>query len=163
MERDAEGRTCLHHCFSWGWSNVKHRHLAGIIFLIKHGADVYAKDTHDRSISDMAYKDFRGDSSEDTWRGSSRGDVWDFCLAVTGYTVSEFRQGHPRKANYGTNYTRQDFEELWAGNEHLCPYYYDAEDEPADPVAPADDESEEEWATTDSEDGGSDVMDLDEE
>ena len=162
MERDVQGRTCLHHCLSRCWGNAGSsyilRYSAGIIFLIKHGADVHAKDYYDLSVSDIAYAD---DSMDSWWEiGCARGDVWDFCLAVTDYTLSEFRQGRPRKACYGRHYTRRYFEELWAGNEHLCPYYYDAEDEPADSAAPSEDESEEEWATTDSEDGGSDVIDL---
>ena len=162
MERDVEGQTCLHDCLSLSWCNggssYIHQYSAGIMFLIKHGADVYAKDDYGLSVSDIAYAD---DSTDSKWGiGCARGDVWDFCLALTDHNVSEFRQGWPRKARYGRRYTRRDFEELWAGNEHLCPYYYDAEDEPADSAASSEDESEGEWATTDSEDEGSDVVDL---
>ncbi len=161
MGRDVEGETCLHHCLSCNWGNGTssyiHQYSAGIIVLIRYGADVYAKNIYDRSASDMAYADYPDDS---TWVGCARGDVWDFCLAVTNHNVSEFRQGRSRKAYYGRRYTRRDFEGLWAGHEHLCPYYYDAEDEPANSAAPSDDESEEEWVTTDSEDGGSEVIDL---
>ncbi|KXX74908.1 hypothetical protein MMYC01_208950 [Madurella mycetomatis] len=150
----------------------------GIILLINHGADVYAKDRFGLSVSDIAYTE---DNSR-RWLGSARGDIWDFALALSGYNISDFRQGRHRKARYGTAYTRQDFETLWAGHEHLCPYYdiEDYYDEDADSRVSSDDEndegfttdsedegfttdSEDEGFTTDSEDGGVDVVDMEEE
>jgi hypothetical protein len=137
----------------------------GIILLIQHGADVYAEDHLGRSPSDFAY--CSGVKSCREKLGSMRGDVWDFALAVCGYDISEFRSRHGRyrKARYGTSYTRQDFEELWQGQEHLCPYYDAEEDCSSDEnmESYSDEEDEDEWATTDSEDEAVDAVDLQEE
>ncbi|KAK4034293.1 hypothetical protein C8A01DRAFT_18863 [Parachaetomium inaequale] len=128
----------------------------GIIFLIRSGADVHAKDHNGRSVSDLAYARF-----PHPWDmvGSMQGDVWDFALAVCGYNISDFRQGRCRKAHYGGYYNRQGFEELWAGHEHLCPYYDVEED-----TGPcSDEEDEDEWETTGSEDEAMDPVGLEEE
>lgn len=57
--------------------------------------------------------------------GSYGGDLWDFMLDTCGYEIMEFRKSHPRKAQYVGIYTRQDFELLWEGREHRCPYWDD--------------------------------------
>ena len=94
--------------------------------------------------------------------GSARGDLWDCALAITGHNVSDYRRGWPREARYGEYYTRRDFEELWAGREHLCPYYHDVEDHGfTDMDAEPGTEEEEGWVTTDSEDEGSGATDAD--
>ena len=162
-ERDSDGRTCLHLCVSLVrdalvWTFDLHRMMKqysmGIIVLIKHGADVYAKDHDGRSVSDVAYAaqpwDYTGEL------GSVQGDVWDFALASCGYDILTFRQGRRRKARHGKRYRRQDFEKLWEGQEHLCPYYYDEENylSDEDSEACSDEGSEDGWATTDSEEEG---------
>ena len=179
MERDAKDRTCLHHCFSSHWYNGFldfgrcdwiRRYSEGIILLIKHGADVHAKNCWGQSVSDVAY-----DGSQIRFLkriGCIRGDVWDFSLAVCGYDISDFRPGGCRKAHYGAGYTRQDFEKLWEGREHLCPYYYDEENTSFDDTSSSSDgeseesdedmESEAEWVT-DSGDEGSNVVDMEED
>ncbi|KAK3361862.1 hypothetical protein B0T24DRAFT_498839, partial [Lasiosphaeria ovina] len=90
-----------------------------IMYLINHGADPYAKDHFSKSVSTYAYTLRHYDFVR---LGDIRGDVWDFALAVCGYDISEFRRGYPRKARYGSLYTRKHFEELWSGHEQLCPY-----------------------------------------
>jgi len=142
-DRDDRGRTCLHHCFQlyrrWefqsshdkfpvdiGSPHPIHRFSAGLILLIQHGADVCAQDGFGHSVSTYAYMEPTGVNGL-AELGSVRGDVWDFALARCGYDISEFRHKHgaSRKARYSTRYTRQVFESLWAGYEHLCPYYND--------------------------------------
>ncbi len=183
--RDVDGKICLHHCLSslyyhpfrlradcgrLHWydessdsdpSKWIHRYSAAIILLIKHDADVYAEDYSGWSVSDVAYNA----ESNRPYNGSVRGDVWDFALAVCDHDISEFRRraGAPRKARYTSLYTRQDFEDLWAGHEHLCPYYDDEEDSFPNSGAGACSDDEDEWCTTDSEDGVSDGVDVEEE
>lgn len=167
MDRDFCGRTCLHHCVSSHWENGRlnfdssswiHKHFTGIVLLIQHGADVYAEDYSGRSVSDVAYR--YGLSYELREKlGYPNEDVWDCALAVCGYNILDFRQHRCRKAHYGQIYKRQDFEKLWDGHEHLCPYYDDEEYSimvEASRVC-SEEESEKEWMTTDSEDEGLDV------
>jgi len=95
----------------------------GIIYLIDQGADIFAKDFLGVSVSGMAYAPGI-DKRTRKILGGARGDVWDFSLAVCGYNITDFRE-KIRRPRYGTYYTRKDFEKLWAGHEHLCPYYDD--------------------------------------
>lgn len=148
--RDSLGRTCLHLCFGFPWSTdigYTQRAQAGLAYLLDHGANPFAIDDMDVSVSELAYFD--------TDRGSSRmGDVWDAVLADFGFGIADFRREYPRVPRYCRFYTRRDFEELWVGREHLCPYYDDDEeiwitDEESDQDAgSASDES------SDSDDGG---------
>ena len=139
MDRDDLGRTCLHLCLSKEWDlpyhgfplNPSYPHpihifSAGIILLIEHGADVHAKDGDGHSVSAYAYAKRTGLKILEEL-GCVWGDVWDFALAICGYDISEFRRQHgvARRARYNARYTRQVFEGLWAGYEHLCPYYTD--------------------------------------
>jgi len=90
------------------------------VFLINHGADVYARNNDSPSVSDLPY-------DEERHRTSFPGDVWDAVLAEGGYSVLCHRKRHgprPRVAIYRRGYTREMFERLWEGREHLCPYYY---------------------------------------
>jgi hypothetical protein len=167
-ERDSRGGTCLHLCLYSDWgigvetfgpSSWIEEYSAGIILLIKHGIDVYAEDHDGLSASDIAdATPFYGD--EDL--GSAQGDVWDFALAACGYNISTFRQGRPRKARYREFYHREDFEKLWEGQEHLCPYYYHEQHSVSDEDSEAcsDEDGGKGWVTTDSEYEGSDVVDL---
>jgi hypothetical protein len=181
--RDMNGNTCLHHCLDSfrycpyrlrdpecerpHWydessnpdpSQWIHHYSAAFILLVNSGADVNAEDRFGRSVSDIAYAPFIDIMAGTDETISARGDVWDFALAMCGNNISEFRQRAraPRKARYSQFYTRQDFEDLWAGNKHLCPYYDDEEDGVLDADAKACSEDEDEWATTDSEGEGSD-------
>jgi hypothetical protein len=132
----------------------------GIVLLIRHGADLYAEDYDGQSVSHTAYS---AQSEERVGLGCVTGDVWDFALAISGYSISAFRQGHGRRrACYGRKYTRRDFENLWVGREHLCPYYDDVEYfwGDADTMECSSSEDEEGSVTTDSEDGGADVVDF---
>jgi hypothetical protein len=57
--------------------------------------------------------------------GGYRGDLWDAALVTCGYNLSEFRKLYPRLPRYDSRYKRSDFEKLWEGIEHLCPYWDD--------------------------------------
>lgn len=86
---------------------------------------MYATDYYGRSVSHIAY-------SESCWDrykglGTYRGDLWDAVLDACNYDISKFRSEYPRKEQYGENYSRQDFELLWKGREHRCPYLGDVE------------------------------------
>ncbi len=190
LHRDGGGTTCLHHllssfrycpyrlresCGRPHWYNESsdpdpskwiHRYSAAIILLIKHGADVYAVDSWGHSVSDVAYRRWdrdRRDKIKSEQNRCARGDIWDFSLAVCGYDISEFRRTDPREVCYREEYTRQDFEDLWAGHENLCPYYDDEENHLSDTGAVAGSDEAEEWFTSDSEDEGSDVDEVEEE
>lgn len=163
-KRDDWDQTCLHHCLApdgcwangriyFGRSNWIHQISRGIILLIEHGADVHAEDAIGNSVSDTAYARHTYDRHEERF-GCVRGDVWDFALAMCGYNILDFRQGRIRKARYAEGYTRHDFELLWADQEHLCPYYEAEENCDPDTYASSctNEDSEDEWMTTDSED-----------
>ncbi|OIW24632.1 ankyrin [Coniochaeta ligniaria NRRL 30616] len=103
-----------------------------LVYLVGQGADVYATDRLGRSVSQLAYS--KTCWSEMAVLGSYCGDLWDAVLDLCGYSVLEFRKGYPRRAIYtrsprspGWNYSRVDFERLWEGREHRCPYWDDAE------------------------------------
>ncbi len=93
----------------------------GLLFLLERGADAYAKTFKGVSVSEIAYT-----SRFELYLGSYIGDLWDSVLALSGYEVVDFRRGFPRKGIYKHHYTREIFEQLWSGNENLCPYYDDA-------------------------------------
>lgn len=79
--------------------------------------------------------------------GSYRGDLWDSCLSLHGYKTEELfkvRRKYQRRARYAGVYTRDVFESLWKGREHLCPYW---DDEPWPPLQPRDAGDEEENET----------------
>jgi hypothetical protein len=163
--RDGLGRTCLHFCVLSEWylllwdyegplgsatSHPIHRYSKGIILLIQNGADVHAQDHSGGSVSDYAYAG--GPVRTNVQHlGGVWGDVWDSALAMCGYRISEFRRRHGgrRKACYKTVYTRQVFENVWEGYEHLCPYYHDQDDIEMD--------------AADSEDEGSHAVDAERE
>ncbi|CAI4212638.1 unnamed protein product [Parascedosporium putredinis] len=135
-DSDEDGRTPLQNCFNgnvhlgeftsnprWiGASRV--RSLAnGIITLIQHGADIHGIDYLGHSVSHKAYHPKHGDSGLWDDDGSLRGDLWDYALTMCGYDISEFGGAYCRRARYTKRYRRADFEALWEGNEHLCPYF----------------------------------------
>lgn len=92
----------------------------GLAYLLSHGADPLAVDDSNESVSETAYFNMKDETSR-------AGDVWDAVLVDFGFAITDFRRRCPRKASYRPFYTRRDFEELWTGREHLCPYYYDEE------------------------------------
>jgi len=123
--RDFDGNTCLHLCVRWMMrSDLRdlQRYQIAHTYLIRCGADVSARDNEGRSVSEVTYRN--------NDRKSAPGNLWDVGLAERGYDVAQFRKLHwPREARYSRKYTRQMFEEMWKGQEHLCPYYHD--DKPA--------------------------------
>lgn len=87
--------------------------------LMEAGADILTRDDEGRSIWETAI--------ENQQQGSYARDALDSVLVSYGYhaEVSRFAEELPRHAIYRDWYSRDDFEKLWAGNEHLCPYYDD--------------------------------------
>ncbi|KAH8893999.1 hypothetical protein GQ53DRAFT_821120 [Thozetella sp. PMI_491] len=96
-----------------------HQEREVLMCFIQNGADVYDQDDCGLTASEYAYANY--------WLGSYAGDLWDSVLAACGYEVASFRVNHPRRSKYTTAfsscYTRDQFEIIWAGMEHLCPYY----------------------------------------
>ena len=123
-ERDSGGRTCLHLLFSCPlWALSKNRWKDPLIYLIRRGADVHAKDDFGLSVSYYAYTK----SCRDERPLSYRGDLWDAALDACGHDIREFRKGYPRTARYTAKYKRSDFEALWKGREDRCPYWKDTD------------------------------------
>jgi hypothetical protein len=132
-DTDNEGANCLHQSFSAIASFAKFEipcldWVEVLVFLIKKGADVFHRDRHGNSVSDLAY------SMEFCHFGSacsSAGDIWDAALSRCGHDLRIFRATHPRKVRYGKHhnnnsiYSRTDFEYLWKGREKSCPYWDD--------------------------------------
>jgi hypothetical protein len=100
-----------------------------VIYLIQLGAEVQAEDVWGKSVSQYAYSTRPGTEltprREGDEYGGYSGTLWDVTLAASGYDIKEFRRDYPRTARYGPKYTRSDFEQLWTGYEHLCPYWND--------------------------------------
>ncbi|KAL3305267.1 ankyrin repeat protein [Colletotrichum asianum] len=120
--RDDIGRTSLHYLVYQirraGWTSEDDR--KSLICLIQNGADIHSRDDAGLSIWDAAKKNNK--------QGSYARDMWDFVLAYCGFhsEVEAFARETPRHAVYRQGwYSRADFEEIWKGMEHLCPYYGD--------------------------------------
>lgn len=149
--RDTNGWTCLHWCFCgvrarWRMKLNIRSFRDAVHHLIKSGADMFAEDNDGLSVSDYAYQ---GDLWTKHCCGVG-GDIWDSILADLGYDVGEFRgkYGQPWKPTFHEGrHTIEDFEMLWQGKEHLCPYY----DERFRVMDVSDGEDEDEWTTTDTE------------
>ncbi|KAK3312744.1 hypothetical protein B0H66DRAFT_379971 [Apodospora peruviana] len=127
-ERDSNGRTCLHTFFDDSVrppsNHYQYRWKRLLTFLISRGANVYATDYEVRPVSAAAYEKSCRDVKYGS--GSYRGDLWDSVLDACGYDILEFRKGEfPRRAEYTSQYTRADFEDLWKGREERCPYWND--------------------------------------
>ncbi|KAF4894906.1 hypothetical protein CGCFRS4_v006183 [Colletotrichum fructicola] len=115
-------RTSLHYLVYQirraGWTSEDDRR--SLICLIQNGADIHSRDDAGSSIWDAAKKNNK--------QGSYARDMWDFVLAYCGFhsEVEVFARETPRHAVYRPGwYSRADFEEIWKGMEHLCPYYGD--------------------------------------
>ncbi|KAK9415429.1 putative Kinetochore-associated protein MTW1 [Seiridium unicorne] len=123
-ETDADKRTCLHLCLEsitclWKYQGQQE----ALIFLIKRGADVLAKDRFGVTVSHSAVWNVSTDYY--AWRepiGSYTCDLWDFALSACGYDMAAVRGNRPFGVRYTEHYTKQHFRALWRGQEHLCPY-----------------------------------------
>ncbi|KAI0455022.1 hypothetical protein F5B21DRAFT_473465 [Xylaria acuta] len=125
-ETDSNGSTCLHLFFrSWILPPWEENWLDALIYVVQRGADVYSADMFGTTVSQIAYAERTCKDSR--YLGSYRGDLWDAVLHACGYNILEFRTAFPRRARYTRLYTRKDFESLWNGREHLCPYWDDDE------------------------------------
>lgn len=125
--RDQNGYTSLQYLVTQirRVPNSSERDFESLIHLIKSGADIHSRNNAGQSIWDAAMNNRR--------KGSYARDMWDFALVYCGY-ISEmeaFTRDNPRHAVYWEGrydeYLRADFEEIWEGWEHLCPYYGDEE------------------------------------
>ncbi len=115
--RSSTGQTVLHIIFkSWSTEMTPYEHREALILLLKRGADPTAVDNDGKSVSYYAYH-------SRTWEGSMAGDAWDSALVHCGHDLWNFRRGYPRRPNHSGWYRREDFERIWEGQEHLCPYY----------------------------------------
>ncbi|KAH8900483.1 hypothetical protein GQ53DRAFT_757493 [Thozetella sp. PMI_491] len=58
---------------------------------------------------------------------SYAGDLWDSVLQLHGHDIAAHRSltRTGRTAKYNKRYSRFDFEALWEGREHFCPYWDD--------------------------------------
>ncbi|KAK1751467.1 hypothetical protein QBC47DRAFT_391875 [Echria macrotheca] len=131
--RDAQGNTCLHivlstlrrQLISTTWPLKLLDNIQSVLVsLIQHGADVFASNDEEESVSIAAYRD------------SITGHVWDLALVDCGFDVVDFRtakwqwdSSYYHTADSGVLhelYTKEIFASLWKGREHLCPYYQEA-------------------------------------
>lgn len=121
-----KGFTSLHTLVYFAWNPSTRDELESLMYLIQRGVSVYAVDDKHRSVSMTAYieNEFEREC-EWTPIGGYRGDLWDAALATCGYNLWEFRKIYPRLPRYDSRYKRSDFERLWEGIEHLCPYWDD--------------------------------------
>lgn len=118
------GFTCLHSLVYKAHRSKDRDELEALVFLIRHGADVFSVDHHQHSVSMRAYLPNDNDNQYSS-KGSYRGDLWDAALSICGYDVSEHRAIYPRLPRYNKSYRRKDFERLWQGHESSCPYWDD--------------------------------------
>lgn len=97
-------------------------------YLVRRGTDIDAVDDQGISVSVEAYAPNSGLRRKECM-SSLGGDVWDRVLAGAGFDVAYFRTRHgiPRRARYHGQYSRRNFEAMWAGMTELCPYYHDVE------------------------------------
>ncbi|KAK0652665.1 hypothetical protein B0T16DRAFT_490474 [Cercophora newfieldiana] len=125
--RDSTNATCLHLAIE----NAKRPHsdeLDVLCYLVHRGADVNAVTAEGMSVSDVAYNP---SSTDIVYKlGSYRGDLWDAVLARTGHNPAAAPNDRQPK-QFTASYIRADFEALWNGQEHLCPYFHDQASTPA--------------------------------
>ncbi|KPM42617.1 hypothetical protein AK830_g3921 [Neonectria ditissima] len=125
-DTDDLGSNCLHIFFrSYDplTFNIKWKEV--LMYLIGRGADVRAV-SDGWSVSSVAYGQTCREECPKSLLGSYFGDLWDAALDACGYELMEFRNHFPRNACHTEDYTRRDFELLWKGQEHRCPYWNDA-------------------------------------
>ncbi|WYZ42048.1 hypothetical protein EsH8_V_000943 [Colletotrichum jinshuiense] len=119
--KDSYGRTCLQ-CLVGRLRMIDkcvHIDREALVTLIEAGANILSQDNEGFSIWEQA--------AQNNERGSYARDIWDSVLVSCGYhaQVKDFAERVRRHAVYTDCYRRYHFELLWAGNEHLCPYYND--------------------------------------
>ncbi|KAI0098058.1 ankyrin repeat-containing domain protein [Nemania sp. FL0031] len=136
QDRGCDGSNCLHLFFRSDLFGRLHQDWTdALVYLVRHGADVFASDNSGTTVSQIAYAENTCCNWQESycWCGSYRGDLWDFILHLCGYNILDFRMScHPRRARYTSLYTRQAFEELWKDREDQCPYWDDNEWPPLD-------------------------------
>lgn len=114
---DWYGSTCLHVFFGSFIPPISMRTWkASLIYLIRHGANLSALDRSGRSVFDIAYTETCRD--RDHGLGTYRSDLLDFVLYSCRYSLCDYRKERLRERRYGFNYSRQDFEFLWKGQEY---------------------------------------------
>ncbi|KAJ4112509.1 hypothetical protein NW768_011676 [Fusarium equiseti] len=118
------GFTCLHSLVYKAHRSKDRDELEALVFLMRHGADVFSVDHHQHSVSMRAYLPNDNDNHYSS-KGSYRGDLWDAALSICGYDISEHRAMYPRIPRYNKSYSRRNFERLWQGRESSCPYWDD--------------------------------------
>ncbi|KAH8673392.1 hypothetical protein BX600DRAFT_433023 [Xylariales sp. PMI_506] len=120
--RDAHGWTCLHtFIYSLHFVSKAEREVLEISF--RRGVDIIViRDNYGDTASDLAYYSI---SAYKDKVGSYPGDLWDLVSLSHGYNITSNRRIKPRRAVYAEWYRRADFESLWEGREHLCPYWDD--------------------------------------
>jgi hypothetical protein len=96
-----------------------------LAYIVSRGANIHATDASGRSVTRAAYHSGICPLCEGNF-GSFTGDLWDAVLVASGVDIYPFRQDSPRRASYTQDYSREHFERLWEGKEHLCPYWDDA-------------------------------------
>ncbi|KAI2468980.1 ankyrin [Annulohypoxylon bovei var. microspora] len=129
IAHDSKLRTCLHLCFvNLHYFVIGQTTFEVIKLLIGRGADPRAVDKNGNTVSDYAFHPGIHIPNVDyELYGSYSGDLWDSALQSCGLDIAKFRtEDYPRKAQYTELYSRKDFERLWQGREHLCPYWEDS-------------------------------------
>jgi hypothetical protein len=132
-DRTSNGETCLQLVLECTDSTTIS--FESLVFLLEQGADPFAEDNQGRSVSEVAYNKL---GLRDEITGSS-GDVWDAALHICGWDIGRFRTVRRRKPRYNSFYTRADFEEIWRGREHECPYW---DDRLWPPLGPGEEDSD---------------------
>jgi hypothetical protein len=125
---DRLGFTALHCLVETAHFPSTRDEIDSLIYLIQQGCSIRAVCERGRSVSRVAYSANHTERNNGYWSagiGGYSGDLWDAALAICGYDLQEFRRDFPRVSWYDTNYQRADFESLWEGIEHLCPYWDD--------------------------------------
>lgn len=121
--QDNNGATCLHLAVENAKRPLENDEFEALAYLVRCGADVHATTTDGISVSEVA---FEPSSTDVVYKlGSYRGDLWAAVLAIEGYDLAPFVTGWSRGKLFTSRYTQADFEKLWEGKEHLCPYYHD--------------------------------------
>lgn len=128
--RDTNGATCLHLAIENAKRPLENDEFEALTYLVHCGADVHATNFDGKSVSEVA---FETHSTDVVYKlGSYRGDLWLAVLAAAGYDASSFVTGWPREKVFTSRYTQVEFEKLWKGAEHLCPYYHDVTSDSSD-------------------------------
>lgn len=131
------GNSCLHTFFgddfsSHSTANHDYEGDQGVLLLlVERGADVLARNDAGEFIWEAAK--LQNPIDPELHWNSYFHDLWDSVIALSGHDLFDFHKthmkGYSRVGRYCDCYTRAEFEELWKGNEHLCPYYDEGPEE----------------------------------